>query len=727
MRHIGQSLFCAPTRIVIPLAIVLSVFVSTGCKRDGKPSPQEGASPDRILQEMIVAYQKADTYADRGTIRLRYKANGRQIEDAMDMSVQLARPNRLNVRVYRATVVCDGKRMRGRIEYEANNNFDGQVMDRPAPEKMTAVELFPNEENADPFLAAELASGLGGLPVQLELLLGSDPLTRLLNEATERTLLEEGTIEDQACHRVQLTLPDGNLVFWIDRESHVLRRIEYPVKTLTKEMSRSGEAGKIEDVSLLADLAEARFDEELTDDVFRWELPDDAKLVPYIVEPPPLLSNLIGKPVGEFAFTDLESSRRSSRALAGKIAVLVWFQDHPASRDNLKRLHEVYGRYKDDERIVFRTVCIEDATVMGHQDVQNLVDHWGVEAPVVRDLDLVGRDVFKISGAPTAIVLDGEGVVQLVEVGDNPNLGDELPTVLDRLLAGADVAGEILLRHRQAKEEYRQFLESAGKGGSTAVIELPPSETGRRTEPEHLKLTSLWECGDLKAPGNLLAYEDAEGRTRILVLDGFRTVVELNGQGKTVARHELPLPQGTAVAWFRTALDGDGRRWFAGSQIRGTQFFVFDQDWKLAIAYPDPDQRHDGIGDVQIADLDNDGKLEVCAGFWGLWGVHVVSLTGERLFSNRAVSSVLSIAVAPPGEEGNRSLLVTDDRGTVTRIDSQGQNPPGAGGRRKTHRPVGVRRVRPETTERLLRPVVRPLRHVAGRGTGSRFEGGRSL
>ena len=87
---------------------------------------------------------------------------------------------------------------------------------------------------------------------------------------------------------------------------------------------------------------------------------------------------------------------------------------------------------------------------MSHAQVQSLAQRWGSTAPLVRDLQACGRDVFRIPYAPTVVVLDAHGVVQLFEVGANPNLASELPDRLRLLAAGEDLAAGRLAQYRQA-------------------------------------------------------------------------------------------------------------------------------------------------------------------------------------------------------------------------------------------------------------------------------------
>ena len=78
-------------------------------------------------------------------------------------------------------------------------------------------------------------------------------------------LLAEGKIRDRACDRVQVKLAEGQLVFWVDRQSHVLWRLEYPADRLAREMA----AGNCSDVTLTAEFQEACVNGAVADDRFR--------------------------------------------------------------------------------------------------------------------------------------------------------------------------------------------------------------------------------------------------------------------------------------------------------------------------------------------------------------------------------------------------------------------------------------------------------------------------
>ena len=73
--------------------------------------------------------------------------------------------------------------------------------------------------------------------LQLDLLLSATPLAALMEESVQRSLLEPANLDGNMCHRVSAATPDGTFVLWVDQESSVLRRIEYPAATFAPEIA----------------------------------------------------------------------------------------------------------------------------------------------------------------------------------------------------------------------------------------------------------------------------------------------------------------------------------------------------------------------------------------------------------------------------------------------------------------------------------------------------------
>lgn len=435
-------------------------FGTAGCsKKPPAPAETADAAPapapaEQILQQMVATYRDAESYSDEAVVRLKYRQQGQPFEDEGEFAVSLVRPNKLSLRAYQLTLVSDGHRLRAVIADPGSNDMDGQIVVREVPSPLRLDTIYE-----DQLMLEVMSSGMGGPPVTLELLLSEAPLKELLRSAKGVALLDEGKIHDRACDRVQVKLDDGQLVFWIDRQSHLLLRLEYPADRLAREMA----AGDCTDVSLTAEFVEARLNEKVADDEFAFAVPESAKTVSRFVLPPqPLPSQLIGQLPGDFHFTDLQGKPLTREALLGQIAVLVWFNDHPASQTALEQFEQVRKALPAEAQASCYAVCTEPSSV-SHAQVQSLAQRWGSTAPLVRDLEAFGRDVFRIPYAPTVVVLDARGAVQLFEVGANPNLASELPDRLRLLAAGEDLAAGRLAQFRQEQTLYQEKLAESSR------------------------------------------------------------------------------------------------------------------------------------------------------------------------------------------------------------------------------------------------------------------------
>lgn len=442
--------------------LAMLAVAGAGCNRAASPVAEVSVEPtaieaspaEQVLRQMIAAYQAAKTYRDQAVVRLKYRQQGQWFEDDGKLSVSFARPNKLQLRAYQLTLVSDGSHLCAVIADPDSNDLDGQIVIRRAPERFELDTIYQDQIMLD-----VMSGGMGGPPVTLELLLSDAPLRELLATSRSVTLDEPETVRGRACDRVAVQLDDGALVFWVDRQSRVLHRLQYPADRLTREMA----AGGCADVSLTAEFLQVGIDEALPDADFAFAAPETAKQVSRFVLPPqPLASPMLGQLPADFHFAGLYNEQVTRDSLLGHVAALLWFNDHPASETAVRELERIRQTMATDEAVLFRAVCTEPST-MSHAQVQALVRQWGVDIPVVRDLEAFGRDIFQIPYAPTLVVMDARGVVQIVEVGANPNLATELPSRLRLLAAGEDLATAQLTQFHQQQLLYQQKLSEAAR------------------------------------------------------------------------------------------------------------------------------------------------------------------------------------------------------------------------------------------------------------------------
>ena len=646
-------------------------------KGDNKTASEDAAKPPtarEVLERMVAAYRKAASYIDYGAVRHVVEADGKIVEDnTAKFSLAFVRPNKLRFQAYKAELVCNGKTL---YAYISDSDMSGQVLRRPAPERMTMKNVLP-----DWAIMMEMNGGFAhGMP-QIPLLLGKEPLDMLLGDQGAPELSEPGDIAGHGCYRVKVKGPDGTATFWIDRENYVLRRIVLPTERLREVMSQEA---PISSVSLVADFTGAELGGEIKPETFEFEVPKDVKLVDFLV--PPHMGQLLNKKAPDFKFTDLAGKPVTPETFAGKTAVLAfWSIRNEPCREMLKGLDVAFQKYKGNPKVAFYAVCA-DPSQFSNADMEKAVAELNLHVPIVRDFERSGA-VFNPGEPPTTFIIDNKGIVQHCEGGLNPKYAESLQTKVDKVLAGEEIYQEPRKQYLEQIEGLRQFAEATKterpepKAGDAVVVKeepLPKAEIAPRSEPRVLKLTPAWKCADLKMPGNILVVDGPKGPERLLVIENGTSVAEVGLDGKLIAMHPLELAEKEGVGSLRTAVGADGRRYFAAFLVSQQRCHVFDDKWNLLAHFPKDalEHPHSGISDVRLGDLDGDGKVKMYVSYWGVVGVQGVSLDGSLLWRNRtAVSSVACLAIGPPsGKFETCDLYCADNSGVLADLDAGGKH-----------------------------------------------------
>ncbi|MEE9602940.1 MAG: redoxin domain-containing protein, partial [Thermoguttaceae bacterium] len=636
----------------------------TPAKEDASQRP---TSADEVLQAMAAAYLKTPTYADKARIRLFAVSGDQQIDKTFDTVVALERPNKLRLDLSQVVVVSDGERL-----HAALSALPDQVVDRPAPAEITLQSIF-----VDPILEGAIAGGVGQTLPQLGLLLSKTALDDLTRDTKEPTLEDPGEIEGRPCYRVKMLRPDGYAVFWIDQESFTLRRLVFPTNELRRRLPL---AGQIDSVSLVADFHGAELGGTMDENAFRFEAPEGAEVVRFFIRPSP--AQLLGKKVPDFKVFALDGTPITPESLAGKIAVMdFWATWCGPCREGMPHYQQVYQKYKDNDKVRFLAVSV-DSPQTNNETLLKTLSQWEVSVPLARDMESNAGSALRFEGIPTMIVIDGEGIVQDAHTGLDPGLAANLPMKLDKLLDGENIYQEALDEYLRQREFYEQQLEAAAKAadsGEEPTVEehaLPKAEIAPQSAPQNFKLIPAWTCKEVRTPGNILAAPGTDGKMRLLVIDDWKSVAELGLDGKLIANHPLGIEQSEVVTTLRTAVGADGKRYFAAMASAQQRFHLFDQKWELLLSYPEDalKNKHAGIADLQLGDLDGDGVLKAYLGYWGVVGVQAVSLQGKRLWSDRSVANVVRVAIGGPNQQNQRNLYCIDDGGLLVIVNPSGES-----------------------------------------------------
>jgi thiol-disulfide isomerase/thioredoxin len=636
------------------LAACLALSLALGCnpktppKTEESPAKTEGQPPAEtvvkpvaeaagkakagsgreVLDRMVEAYRKASSYADMGTVHLLAEGGGKKIrEESYDFAMTMVRPNQVRLQAYAAVLVCDGKKLYAAINDPA---LRGQMLVKDAPKRLTLRTLF-----ADRVLGRALTDGFAGPMPQIMLLLADDPMKALLHDAEEPKLAEPGQIGDCTCYRVNIKRPDGTAVYWIDQETYALRRIVMPTDAFREMLNQRQ---PVDHVSAVAEFPAAQLNGKVDPKAFAFEVPKNAEIVKFFVPPSP--EQLLSKKVPDFKFSTPDGKTVTPKSLAGKVTVLdFWATYCEPCKMSLPNLDKVYEQYKDNPKVAFYAVSVDQPDVENRELVKTLAD-WKVKIPVLRDSEHTA-EALRFDVIPTTFILGPDGVVQDVAQGGKPQLAEALPGKLKKLLAGENIFEQALKLYQDQLAKYGKLVEQAtaeGEPGKGEVIteerKLPEVKTAPRSDPARFKLTSLWKCPDVRSPGNILVLGDKGGPARLAVVENWKSVAEIGLDGKLIALHKLKLADNEIVGSLRSAVGADGKRWLAVFLPMMQRCHVLDADWNLVASYPEDALKkpHSGIGDVQLGNLDGDGKPKIFVSYWGDVGVQGVSLEGKRLW-----------------------------------------------------------------------------------------------
>jgi hypothetical protein len=440
-------------------------------------------------------------------------------------------------------------------------------------------------------------------------------------------------------------------------------------------------------ISVVVDFVAASFDAAASAGAFAFDVPAGAARVTRFdpLVPPEPVHELVGKKASLPPLAGLDRE-----ALAGKPAVIEFFfvgcgpSSHtmPQVATGIAEFIATHARAHGGERPDVRHLAISiDADDVTLADLRKKLAEFGGVGTLVRDPEAVVARSLGLESFPATVVIAADGTVADVIVGRHGRIAADVTESLTAAAAGRSTTELVKRRHESRVREYRRDLDrAAGKG---RVERLPEQVIAPRRQPDRFKLERAWRASGVSLPGNVVCLDAATGASepRIVALDGWRTVVELDGTGREVARRELPLPPDAGVGFLRTATDASGRRWWLGGRRGGQQVFVFGDDFSLRAAYPEAGgAAHEGITDADLADLDGDGEPELIVGYLGSVGVQVATLDGRRLWRDRSLGSVLDVAAGPPAAPGEvREVLCVTGDGRIERAarDREGSAAPG--------------------------------------------------
>lgn len=292
-----SSLLVAITRLLL-----LAVVATSGCRKSESTPSSDGTSREEVtrydgltaaevIHKMAEVYRNATSYSDRAEYAEHFTDAARGVLEQTEphtLAVKLVRPNRFLVTrevpamegtLQRIRIASDGKRLVGEV-----SDLSPQVLEIDAPAETSPESIAP-----DPQLrSALLPVPMENLYPQLSLLLGTESAPSWPAVASDRLemlppkMLERKSQPSVDCYRVRIATPLGAYIYWVDRHSHLLHRLELPSDEVRKLLFADRNLGSYQ---LIIDFYDVKIDANIPEEEFRLDIPAEAELVTELTQP----------------------------------------------------------------------------------------------------------------------------------------------------------------------------------------------------------------------------------------------------------------------------------------------------------------------------------------------------------------------------------------------------------------------------------------------------------
>jgi len=334
-------------------------------------------------------------------------------------------------------------------------------------------------------------------------------------------------------------------------------------------------------------------------------------------------NELVGKPAPEFTANLLDGGKIDLASHRGKDVVVLdfwatWCGPCVAALPILSKVTEAYK----DKGVVFYAMNQREEA----ETISAFLKAKKLDVSVALDEGKIGS-LYGVTGIPQSVIIDKNGVVQVVHVGFSPSLEQRLPQELDAVLAGKNLA-----RPKALSETDVKGLESAWKLSG--------------------------KFGGVAADGGGIVALGSNGACQLI-----------DGTGNVAKSFTAE----SAKGMVRTAhLSGKDAHDFVCFESWGPEVQAFDAQGNLLWKYPGGQ----GIDDVCIADLDGDGLDEVIVGYNGGTGLHVLGHDGKALWQYPKIGNVWHVAAGSLQGDGVSTVLTTSAQGNVHIFDTTGNKSP---------------------------------------------------
>ena len=642
--------------------------------------PRPGADARKLLEEMVKAYKDAKSYADYGYAEIKFQQpDGTIGTDVRNCTFAYIKPNKVRMEIHRGQLVSDGTLFTALAS--GNSELFGQVIEKRAPVQTTIKDLY-----SDFHLAGLMDLGVPPevifFPPQIVLLFANDPLQTLVPEGADIFMgqpdyvLSRDGLSAYRCDKVEVVDKlTGRRTYWIEWDTHILMRME-----IDAERIRDAE---VKPLAFKIELQDAVIDAEIGSEAFVMHKPLASSVVPEFVLPE---HTMLGKvPDGTICFDTEKQAVMLASPTQKNVTVAVLFVIDPQAADvcqaALQSLQQLSQAYRNNTNVLFFPISVDPNTVSDTVIAETLKS-WGITLTYLRQPDQEMMTRLGLTDVPTVVILGPNGLLQFVNTGVLPS--KTLGEFVDSALAGNNPYQSVLNLLQNLKTDFRQAMDNFV---SYDIFRIEPEyvQIAEQTEPKIFTLTERWRRDDLVSPGNPHIVDGS-----LLIPHDFQKISVLRGtDGKTLEINEnhdpatvIPegIPSDMPLHFLRNASAPNGQRYFVATGINQRQLFVFDENLKQVMTWPQAaDVGNFEIAAVQMADLNNDETPEIVVGYRvqseSTQRLAAIDLSGKTLWVNDSVTEPDQVIVVQKNKVPHIWVVnrFYDETNSLVEFDAQGQ------------------------------------------------------
>jgi peroxiredoxin len=423
-------MFLSPSsRLAIRLfAILLLAIANQTVSFAEETKPEIDSTADQRLQAMsdYLGRQKQFSVDVVHSIEIPLKGGEKQSRSDQ-RHVILERPNRLAVTASgdgEGTVICDGKQLFAYWPSSERYLLD----DAPG----TFADMLQSE--------AALLLGAGRTAVQYAT---GEWYKQAVKSATKVALLEPEQVDNVACDRIEISQQRMKVVLWIEQGDHpLLRKMQW---------EPDAPNAQAEIPSQVVTYSNWNLEPAITAEAFAFDVPKDAKKVdtlrtqePSDEAPHPLL----GAKAPDCELTLLEGGTQTLADLRDKkVAVIdfwaLWCGPCVAA---LPKVDQVATKLADRD-VAFFAVNLGDE----EGKIREFLEKQKLNLTIAVDRKSELSKLFDVGSLPMTVIVDKQGLVQVVNIGGDADLEQTLSDQIEAVLAGKQLAAETLKAAEEAQ------------------------------------------------------------------------------------------------------------------------------------------------------------------------------------------------------------------------------------------------------------------------------------